>query len=421
MSQPVTFSQVLRNRQFLLLWLAQLISSFGDWLAILAIMSLVTFRWNGNSDQVAWLFIAIIGPLAIVGPAAGVYVDRWNLKRTMIASDLMRAVLAFALAFADQYWQIYLLMGAISVFSAFFLPAQGALLPEIVKKEELLVANALNGQTIHLTKIIGPAAAGFIVTSLGERMCFFLDSATFVISAGLLFAIHAARPVKLAAKGLASAWADLSEGVRFIWAHAALRFVLLASGAAIFTLGAFNALVAIFVRDVLRADPKLFGALVSVIGLGTILGAVAIGKFAQNMSRVILVTLAIAGVGVGVALFALSKSSIIAVGMSFFMGFAAAGVFITVQSFTQEEAPREMLGRVTSAAISICTLAQMVGIAIAGRLAERFGIRNLYYGIAVTLLLIAALGYSYARRERIGESRHAAAPLPAHESSTESV
>jgi MFS family permease len=403
LSQSVTFGEVLRNRRFLLLWLAQLVSSFGDWLAILAIFSMVTFRWNGSADDMAWVFVAFIGPLAILGPLAGVLVDRWDLKRTMVASDLARAVLAFALVFATDLWHLCLLMALLSTFSTIFLPAQGSMIPVLVKKEELLVANALNAQTVHLTKIIGTASAGFLISAFGEKPCFFIDSGSFVVSAALLLSIHASRPARESAKGLGAAFRDLSEGVRFIWTHAALRFVLFAGAAAIFALGAFNALVAIFVRDILHSESRLFGGLVSVIGAGTILGATAIGKFAQNTSRVHLVTLGITGVSVGVAMLATSTSGYAALATSLFLGFATAGVLIPVQSFTQEESPREMLGRVNSSAISLITLSQMVGIAIAGRLAEQFGIRKLYYGIAVLLLLIAALGYAYARRERIGE------------------
>lgn len=418
MSSPVTFGQVLRNRQFLLLWIAQLISSFGDWLAILAIFSMVTFRWKGTANDMAWVFASFVAPLAIVGPAAGVLVDRWNLKRTLVASDLIRGLLAFSLIFATDLWHLCALMALLSTFSAFFLPAQGSMIPLLVAKDELLVANALNSQTIHLTKIVGPAAAGFLISAFGEKLCFLLDAGTFAASAALLYSIHASRPPKDAAGGVATAFADLREGLRFIWTHAALRFVILAGAAAIFALGAFNALVAIFVRDILHSESRLFGGLVSIIGVGTIVGATLIGKFAQKMSRVTIVTAGTAGVAAGVALLAGSSNGTLALAMSFFLGVTVAGVLIPLQSFTQEESPRVMLGRVNSSAISAVTLAQMIGVAIAGRLAEIFGIRRLYYGIAAALFLIALAGYLYARRERIGEHPQAApgTPPPAPES-----
>src|SRR5262249_60489646 len=92
----VTFGQVLKNKQFLLLWLAQLISNFGDWLAILAVFSLIAFRYHGTSYQVAGIMIAFVIPMAVLGPVAGVFLDRWGTKRPMVSSDLIRgAILVF--------------------------------------------------------------------------------------------------------------------------------------------------------------------------------------------------------------------------------------------------------------------------------------------------------------------------------------
>ena len=98
----ITFRQVLKNRQFFALWLAQLVSSFGDWLALLALFSLIAYRLHGPPSQVSWMLISFTLPAAFLGPVAGVFVDRWNVKRTMIASDLIRAVLAALLAFTTD-------------------------------------------------------------------------------------------------------------------------------------------------------------------------------------------------------------------------------------------------------------------------------------------------------------------------------
>ena len=168
-AQPVTFKQVLANRHFRLLWIGQFVSSFGDWLAILALFSLIAFRWNGTPDKVAGIFVAFILPFTLLGPPAGVFVDRWNLKRTMIASDLLRAGLVTLFVLATTAWHTYAVMAMVSAISCFFLPAMNKAIPRLVKKEELMVANALNAQTIHLTKIIAPAIAGLLVAWAGEK------------------------------------------------------------------------------------------------------------------------------------------------------------------------------------------------------------------------------------------------------------
>src|SRR5215813_1172882 len=185
----VTFGQVLGNKQFLLLWLAQLISNFGDWLAILALFSLIAFRYHGTSYQVAGIMIAFVIPMAVLGPVAGVFVDRWDTKRTMISSDLIRAVILGLMIIATALSHMYLLIFALSAVSAFFMPAQTLAIRKLVRKEELLVANSINSQTIQFNRVISPAIAGWLVAMFGEKACFWIDLSSFLASAILVSAI----------------------------------------------------------------------------------------------------------------------------------------------------------------------------------------------------------------------------------------
>ena len=221
---PVTFRQVLRNRQFFILWLAQLISNFGDWLALLALFSFIAFRLKGTPSQVSWMLISFTLPVAVIGPIAGVFVDRWNLKRTMIISDLIRAIIACLLAFSTELYQIYFLVFALSCVSCFFLPAQTVAIPSVVSKEELLVANSINAQTIQVIRVISPAIAGALVAWAGEKACFYINSLSFGLSAVLLSTITLKGTIPEAAKGIRSIRVELMEGLNFIAKHRALLF-----------------------------------------------------------------------------------------------------------------------------------------------------------------------------------------------------
>jgi len=399
-----TFGQVLRNRDFFALWLAQLVSGFGDWLAVLALFSLVAFRWKGNANEVSGILFAFVLPFALVGPVAGVFVDRWNLKRTMIASDLLRAVLALLLMVATSPLVVYALIFALSAVSCFFLPAQIAAIPLLVQKRELLVANALNSQTQQLNKVIGPAVAGILVAGVGERVCFLLDAASFVISAALLLRITVQREAGAGHGTVAAVLRDVREGLHFLWHHAAIRFVLLATVAAMLAIGAFDALIAVYVRDVLAAGSRTFGALISMVAVGAIVGATAVGKYGQRWSRVRLVTLGIFALGAGVAVLAMVSHSLPALGASLFMGVAAGCVMVPSQALMQEETPQALLGRVSSSSFALITLSQLLAVAVAGRIAAWVGIRGLYHGVALVLALTGAIGYVYARSLRTVDS-----------------
>jgi MFS family permease len=406
--QPaVSFSSVLRNRQFLCLWLAQLVSSFGDWLAIVALFSLVAFRWNGTPYQVSSLILAFLIPVAVLGPVAGVYVDRWNLKRTMIASDLLRAGIVILIALATNLSQLYFLIAMLSCISIFFLPAQSSMIPLLVSKEELLVANALNTQAMHLTKIVGPGAAGLLVAWAGERACFVMDAASFVFSAALLARISASRPPGEAGRGVGAVLRDLREGLRFLHNHAVLRFIVVAMAAALFAIGAFDALVAVYVRDLLGGGPRTFGWMIALIGVGTISGAAMIGKFGQRRSKVELVLLGILGIGAGIFLMAVITQTAAALACCVLLGVLASAAIVPSQAILQEATPRELLGRVNSTALSVMTTSQFLAIAAAGKVADWIGIRPLYHLVAGLLVGIAAFGWAYLRANRI------ASPAPA--------
>src|SRR6478735_3634973 len=140
---PLTFREVLRVTVMRRLWYAQVVSLLGDFLALYAVISVVSFRLNGTPAQVTGVQISYMLPLALLGPISGVFVDRWPLKPTLVASDLVRAALVAVLFLTTTLWQIYLVLAALSCVSSFFAPAQSVTIRSHVPMEGLLSANAL--------------------------------------------------------------------------------------------------------------------------------------------------------------------------------------------------------------------------------------------------------------------------------------
>lgn len=409
-ASAVTFRQVLRKRRFFALWLAHLVSSFGDWLAVLAMFSLVAFRLHGTPYQVAGIFIALIIPWATLGPLAGVFVDRWSVKRTMIASDLVRAVIAVLLALAPGLYSLYFLLFALSCLSCFFLPAQNVAIPLLVEREELLVANSLNAQTLQFNKIISPAVAGVLVAWAGEKACFYVDSASFVFSAAMISLIAMGRQPSSLGVGFRSVVEEFTQGVKFLLGHRALSFVTVAMVIMCFASGAVDSLIVVYVRDVLGAKSEAFGALVSLIGVGAILGAFLIAKFGQQQSKLMMVVAGMLAIGCGIFVLAAVSRTALALLFSVEIGLGVAAVLVPSQALVQEETPKTILGRVSSASMSLATVAQLVAVTVAGKIADWIGIRNLYFAIAFSLILIAMPGYFYARGSRLAETK--VSPLP---------
>jgi MFS family permease len=403
----VTFGQVLKNRQFLLLWLAQLISNFGDWLAILALFSLIAFRYHGTSYEVAGIMIAFVIPMAFLGPVAGVFVDRWNTKRTMISSDLIRAVILGLMIVATALTHMYLLIFALSAVSSFFMPAQTVAIRRLVRKEELLVANSINSQTIQFNRVISPAIAGWLVSMFGEKACFWIDLGSFVASAILVSIIVMAPNEKgKSEKGPRAIETELAEGLRFIWGHRAILFLVVSMMAGIFAVGAFDSLIVVYLRDILGASSRLFGEVISATGIGIIGGSIIIGRFGQNQKKVHMISFGIFALGVSVLCTALSGTPAVALVAALALGISAAYVLVPGQTLMQEETPHEILGRVSSTSMSLVTVCQLMSFLVGGAIASVIGIRNLYYIIAAVLAAIGAGGYWYARVNRLAELHH---------------
>src|SRR5437588_6452319 len=157
---PFSLKDILRQKPFRRLWMAQFVSIFGDFLALFGVISLITFRWHGNAVQVTFVLVAYMLPFALVGPLAGVFVDRWNVKRVMIASDLTRAVLVLLAVVATDVRQICVIFAILGTFASFFGPAQTVTVRTLVPTEKLLAANAMMAQAFYTVRLISPILAG---------------------------------------------------------------------------------------------------------------------------------------------------------------------------------------------------------------------------------------------------------------------
>src|SRR5215470_1402988 len=160
------FRDVLKSPAVKRLWFAQVISIFGDFLAIFAVFSVVTFQLHGTPTQVSMILVAFLAPFALVSPVAGVYVDKWNTKWTMIASDLIRAVLVLILLFLRDLWSIYAVLFLLSTTSTFFVPAQSIAVRALAPVAGLLAVNALMSQAMQAAQIISPGISGVLVDGL---------------------------------------------------------------------------------------------------------------------------------------------------------------------------------------------------------------------------------------------------------------
>jgi MFS transporter, DHA3 family, macrolide efflux protein len=399
---PLSMGDVLRIPMMRRLWYAQVVSVFGDFLALFAVISILTFKLHATAQQVTGVQIAYMLPIAVLGILAGVFVDRWPLKPTMVSSDSIRAVLCLLLIFAHSAWHFYAVLAAISVVSSFFGPAQGVAIRSAVPLHGLRSANALMQQVMFGMRIIGPAIASFMVAYLGAISCYVLDSLSFIGSACLIASVVFLKPDKSApspattapenASSLGKIWLDMKQGFSFIIHHAALLFVILAMAAGMFVIGCFGPLIAIYVRDSLHASTKMFGIASPMIGLGMLLGINGLNTFGKKLSNTLLVYTGLFGISVGLVILTVLPHIWSTLVGNFLIGFSVAGIIVPAQTLFQQATPPELMGRVGSTFMSIIFTAQLLGLVLSGILTQHIGVRQVFGLCAGMLIVLMAVG-----------------------------
>jgi MFS family permease len=396
---PLSMGDVMRIPMMRRLWYAQTISVFGDFLALFAVISILTFKLHATAQQVTGVQIAYMLPIAVLGILAGVFVDRWPLKPTMVSSDAIRAGLCLLLLAAHQVWHYYAILAAISIVSSFFTPAQGVAIRSAVPLHGLRSANALMQQVMFGMRIVGPAIAAFMVAYLGSASCYFFDSVSFVASACLIASVALVRTTpKPAAPDAASTsavgkiWLDMKQGISFIVHHAALLFVILAMAAGMFVIGCFGPLIAIYVRDSLHASTKMFGIVSPMIGLGMLLGINGLNTFGKKLSNTLLVYSGLCGIAIGLVLLTLLPHVWSTLVGNFIIGTAVAAIIVPAQTLFQQATPPELMGRVGSTFMSIVFAAQIAGLVLSGILTQHIGVRQVFALCALMLVILMAVG-----------------------------
>jgi MFS family permease len=382
--------RVLRHRDFGLLWLGQAVSLVGDGIYLVAIAWLVLDISNEPSALalvgLAWTF-----PMVVALLIAGVLSDRLERRRLMIAGDLLRcaaiaAIAVLALGGTAELWHVIVLVVIYGIGEALFQPAFGAIVPDIVPRDELLQANAVRELMEPLgLRFAGPALGGLLIALFDVGAAFVVDAATFAISAVAIGLMSRQPPAR---KERGSMRRDLAEGFAYVRAHAWLWATL--AGAALFllfTYGPMEVLLPYIIKNELGGDAATFGTVLAVGGLGSIAAAVILSLTGLPRRHVTFMWSAWGvgtGLDVGLALAGASWQMCVLAFFSF--GLATTGLLVwSMLMYTL--VPTEMLGRVTSVDWFVSIGLTPVSFALTGPIAEAFGARETLAGAGVLGLL----------------------------------
>jgi len=374
------FFTLARNRNFVLLWIGQLVSFFGDRVHQVALGVLVLQR--GTPLDVGLVFAATAVPNVLLGPLAGALVDRWDRRITMIACDLGRAVLValVPLAIEVHIAVVYAIAFAVATVGLLFRPAKNAVVPQVVNDDQLVTANSAASLNETLADLIGYPVAAILVASLASMIAvaFYLDAATYAVSAALLAIMVVPKlPLGGAPFRIRAILGEMAEGWRFLIHQSELLTNTLVSTVAQLAFGAEIVCSLIYAQKVLDTSvlpfPQNYGWLMASLGLGSVVGGLVIGWIGTHAPKGPMTIAGFLGLGAAMVGAGLTRDPRLAIGLFFVIGVANMLYLVPTITLFQERTPQRLFGRVVSTRQALTFGAMAISMGVAGWMAGFLG------------------------------------------------
>ncbi|MEK3662728.1 MFS transporter [Paenibacillus sp. FSL F4-0236] len=382
-------SKLTANKPFMLLIAAQLVSNVGDWLHILALLTMVGFKWNATPWEITAISLCMAVPLLLGGPFAGYLSDRFNRKALMIGSDIARAAVVICLVFAGSLWQVYVLLLAKGCMDVLFSPAKSGKIKELVPAAQMDKAMALSSSIEQITKIVGPALGGLLVAAFGISVCYMIDSATFVLSAIILLGLPRTAAIKK--KDTETSRGDtevrnsfrqeMSAGLHVIAGMPVVLCGIVMLVLVLLMLQIGDSQIVTLFREIPGVNGDLLGWCVAASGFGTLLSALLVSRLGSGKHPLIFMGLGAVIMGV-----VFSSAGIVTAhgqagiwmnidlfGSFMFAGVGAGLAFIPFNSMLQQRTPAEYTGRVFGTIGSLTSAAVILGPVAGGALVTASG------------------------------------------------
>ena len=404
-SEPPSYGRVLRHRPTLLLWLSQIISQSGDFIFDIALLWLV-IQTTGSVEAVGLVVAVVLLPVVFLGPIAGVYVDRFNRRSVLMASEAFQGVVVLGMAglllLHDLYFPVLLLL-------VFLLNAGGAIarvtstaiIPSLVERNDLGAANGLFSMSGSVNQLASLGLGGIVVALFGVETPILYDAITFFVALALVSLISSrlSEPRDEGAEAAAktSFGHDLVEGFAYLRKDPFMSQLVVIAIAINFFGAMMVTLVAPFAKFALRGNASAYGFMGASMALGTLVGSTVLGKLPMRRTAGPMLFAGVLIVGVGCILWGFTHGLWETLVATAIVGVGLAAANLPISVLFQAKVPKQLLGRVGSALGSGTAASQPVGALLAGLLAASLTVGPVYSLCGAAILIIGLIGFAALR------------------------
>jgi MFS family permease len=396
-----SYADIVRSPRYFPLWMGQLVSSFGDTLHYIALVILV-FQLTGQGVAVAVLVAAEVIPILLLGPVAGVVIDRFSRKGVMISADLVRAALVLTLVWPQGAWHAYIVGAGLAAGNTFFNPTVQAVIPSITTEEQRLAANSVSWSTGRLVQIFGAAVAGGTIAIVGTGPAFVINAVTFAVSALFIMRLrippHAGQIGQGSKRGLRNYALDARAGLTYALHDRFVSRLLVVQSLASLAVGATGAMLVVLSERHLGLPPSGFAWLIGAIGFGALLGPLIPNVLARDYrdARWLFVPYIIRGAGdVLIAIFTPLPLALV---ILFVYGLNTSTGMVVFSSTVQGAVPDEVRGRTFTLLDASWNAMRLLSLGIGGLMVDTVGIRPVFWAGGALLALSGMLGLALLGR-----------------------
>ncbi len=404
-----------RNQGFIRFWLAQLISQFGDRVNQMALVGLVALKHAGNPAspvELAKLLSFTIIPVFIIGPIAGVYVDRWDRRTTLFVCDFLRGLIVLCIAFSLMDMRsmapMYVTVFLVFCLSRFYVPAKMSFIPDIVDEHDLHIANSLVSVTGMIAFVLGALLGGLIVEWHGPQGGFIWGACTFFVSGFLVFSISRLGGMHLSKNKMISAgremiktikktvFEEIKEGIDYIAGHKEILFIIYVMTILFMAAGSVYVVIIVFIQETFKTVTKDLGYLAVALGVGLFWGSMAYARWGKKVSRFQSIFFCLILGGIMMAFFAfvvgVTQNRWVGMGLAAILGFVVGPIVIASNTIVHYVCSEKMRGKVFASLEFVMHLAFLVSMVASSFLSKHVGRMWILIGIGIVFCVVGLVG-----------------------------